>query len=323
MAELKIAALLNMLYDFDSIRKTLRALNAQTDRQYIEVIIVTTKSSVDEIDEALLQDFGAFQIIALDHIESGAHGWAIAITKAVAPIIVLCEDHSFPAPNWAATLIDAHKGDYFAVAPAIENGNPDTLVSWANFTLTFLEWFAPDQSRLIDFAPGHNTSYKRELLLQQYGDDLPKWFGSERVLHYDFQTKGYTIFLDARTSTAHVNISIFGSYLRHSYYGARIFGSSRAQHWTVAQKALYTLGAPLVPIVRFIRILRILNTREKRHKAHLFPASPIVALGLYCHALGEVVGYWAGVGNANDHHLPFELRRRDFVLPQERSRLLS
>ena len=322
MADVQLSVLLTLLQDFDALRKTITKLQAQTVRDQLEIIISTTHDKLAQIDQSMLQAFGAYQVVTLEHMETGSHAWAEGIKKARAPIVVLAEDHCFPPPHWAATLIDAHKSDYAAVCPAIGNGNPDSAISWANFSLTFLEWFAPEQSHEVDYAPGHNTSYKRDILMQ-YSDNLAYWFNPERVLHYDLRAKGYRLLLDARVTVSHVNISVLGGYVGHSFYGGRIFGDSRSKHWGIINKLGHTLGAPLVPVLRAMRIIQTLNTPQKRAQAQLMRAFRYILLGLCCHAVGEVVGYWVGMGDANDHYSNYELRRRDFVQPHERAQLLT
>jgi len=320
MKPIALTAILNLFDSFDTIRKTIHMLALQTVRDQLEVIIVTHPHQVHDVDESQLQAFAAYQVIGLERFTTGAQGWAAGVFKARAPIVVFCEDHSFPEANWAETLIDAHRGDYAAVAPAIENGNPDTVISWANFALTFLEWFAPDTSREVEYAPGHNTSYKRDVLAR-YGDELAARLNPERVLHYDLRARGEKIFLDARTSTRHYNISLLAGYIAHSWHGGRLFGASRSQAWSTAHKLMYTIASPLIPFIRILRILRLLDTPVKRRTAKFWRALPCIVAGLYCHAAGEVVGYWRGAGDAMSRYMAFELQRRDFVRPSERVQL--
>ena len=93
------------------------------------------------------------------------------IRKARAPLVVLLEDHSFPAEGWAEALIRAHAGPWSAVGPAVGLANLHCMKAWANYLIQYSPWMKPAQSGVIDDLPGHNSSYKKELLLG-YGDDL-------------------------------------------------------------------------------------------------------------------------------------------------------
>jgi hypothetical protein len=59
------------------------------------------------------------------------------VRAASAPIIVLGETHAFPAPLWAEELIRIHDGRCLAVAPGMENGNPQTARSWSGFLMDY------------------------------------------------------------------------------------------------------------------------------------------------------------------------------------------
>lgn len=320
----KLSSVLNMARDFASIRRTVAALSRQTARDDIELIIIARRSAVHTIDRAMLQVFAAHQVIEVDTLSSGAYGWAEGFRRAQAPVVVISEDHGYPSPNWAQTLIDAHAADdCFAVCPAIENGNPKTRTSWANFLLSFVEWFEPDQPKLVQSGAGHNTSYKREALLRDYGGALDRWLNPERVLHYDLIARGKKILLDSRASVAHVNLSRPAAFFGVSYAGGRVFGASRAAGWGGPRKLLHALLFWLVPFVRLKRLLAFLDTPQKRRKARFIGTLPMILAGLFCHAFGEAVGYLFGAGNIGEKYVNFELNRLDYVVPEERGWMLG
>jgi len=322
MSELKLTSVLNMSGDYSGIRRTIRALSEQTVRNQIEVVVIATRAHLSSIDHSELAVFGASQVVDVESLTTGAYGWAEGCRRAQAPIVVISEDHGFPAPNWAETLIDAHaSGDYYAVCPALENGNPATLTSWANFLLSFLPYFSPDQPHEVEAAAGHNTSYNRAALMADYGAELDRWLNPERVLHFDLRARGKRILLDSRTSVAHVNLSLIPSYLAISYAGGRVFGSSRALNWGWGKRLIYTAAFPLVPLIRLKRLLEALNTPQKRQKSRFWPALPLILVGLGCHALGEAVGYLLGAGDIARKYTEYELHRREYVTEADRALL--
>ncbi len=317
---LQLSAILNMPADYASVRKTIRHLAAQSARLELELVLVTLPGMRGQIDERELEAFGAWQVVEIAAFLSGAHGWAAGIASARSPLVVLAEDHSFPEPHWAQTLMDGHEGPYAAVAPSVRNGNPETLTSWANFLLCFLEWYSPDASCHLRSGPGHNTSYKVQAL-RPYAENLAYWLNPERMLHLELEKTGQTILLAAAAATDHVNISRFWPYLLHSFHGGRLFGATRSKHWPAVKKLLYTAAFGLVPPLRLLRIARALNTPAKRRNARFWAALPHLAAGLLAHAMGEAVGYLCGSGDAMRAYMDFEMRRVDFVLPQERALL--
>lgn len=311
-----LSAILNMVGDFDTIRKTVRRLCAQTIRSQLEIVIVTTPGKAPLVEDALLERLGAWQVVTIPEMPTAASGWVAGILEARAPVIVLCEDHSFPDPGWGEAILDSHRQDCVAVAPAVRNGNPRSLISWANFLLCFLEWFSPDRSGPATAGPGHNTSYKRSVLLEY--EHLEKWLSPERVLHFDFGAKGQTILLNTRAVTHHVNISLPGSYLAQSFLGGRLFGASRAVNWSRMKAAAYALAFPLAPAVRLSRMLKVLNSRDILQESRFFAALPWILAGLFCHALGEAVGYASGPGDSAQRYMSYETRRSEHVNEHDR-----
>lgn len=66
-------------------------------------------------------------------------------------------------------------------------------MSWADLFIGYSPWLAPSSSREAEFLPGHNTSYKRAVLLE-YGDQLDSMMQAETVLHWNLRSKGHHLF---------------------------------------------------------------------------------------------------------------------------------
>jgi hypothetical protein len=309
-----------MLADFASIARTVRHLAAQTASGDVELVVVTTPERAAEVDVDKLEQMGGWQIVTIPRFETAAQGWAAGFRRARSPLAVLCEDHSFPEPGWAEALISEHTGEWAAVAPIMNNGNPATNISWANFLLCFLNWYRPEQSGQVPGGPGHNTCYRLSAIAP-YLDSLEVWFNPEAVLHLDMQSRGLKIFQSGLAATHHVNISLAGSFLAHSFCGGRLFGGSRAAHWPRAKAWAYACAFPLVPLIRLRRIGAHLRTPERRRDAHFYRALPWIMAGLICHAAGEAAGYVMGAGDVMAKYMSFETRRRDHLIPREISLL--
>jgi hypothetical protein len=318
----ELSAILPMARGFAAIRKTVGILCRQTACQQLELVIVTTPEQVAELDRTMLSPLAAWQVVTIPSMPTLYVGWTAGIRAAKAPAVVLCEDHSFPEPNWAQALIEAHRGNYAAVAPAVKNGNPESLISWANFLLCFIEWFSPEESRPVMFGPGHNTSYKRDVLLG-YDSQLESWLNPERLLQFELIDKGHRLFLESRAATNHVNISLAGSYFSQSFLGGRIFGASRAARWSRGRAWMQALAFPLIPVVRLKRILGNLDTPARRKASKFWTALPWTMAGLCLHAFGEAVGYVVGAGNSDSRYLSFESRRGDHVKASDKPLLME
>src|SRR5205823_4333630 len=116
---------------YDDIRRTVGRLRIQTAREKLEVVIVAPSEDALRLEAADFDCFYNYCVVEVGKSASIYTARSAGIRKATAPIVVLAEDHSFPARTWAEALIEAHRGPWAAVGPAIANANPGSLVSWA------------------------------------------------------------------------------------------------------------------------------------------------------------------------------------------------
>jgi len=93
------------------------------------------------------------------------------IRAATAPIVALAEDHSFPDPDWADALITAHQARFAVVGPVLRNANPRSMLSWANLLLEYAPWLEGTPGQEMKDLPGHNSAYRRDLLLA-FGEEI-------------------------------------------------------------------------------------------------------------------------------------------------------
>jgi hypothetical protein len=303
---------------FETIRMTVRSLRAQTVRDRLELVIVARSREVLGLDEEELEGLHGFQVVELGTVTSVAAGNAAGVRAASAPVVVFAEDHSFPDPGWAAALIEAHRGPWAAVGPVVVNANPGSAVSWADFMLGYGPWLEPSPGGVVGFLPGHNSSYKRALLLE-LGPELEERLNAESVLHWDLCRKGHRLYLEPRARTFHVNFSRLRSWLKATFLQGRTFAGERArsERWGPARRLAYAAAAPLIPLIRLRRSIRDLGRVERRPPlARILPAT---ALGLIVSALGEALGYTVGPGEAPQRISTFEFHRDRHVRNRDRA----
>lgn len=306
--------------DYATIRRTVLALNKQTARDQIELVIV---SPVD--DPGVIADevsgFFAVKIVNAGPLRTSNISRVAGIRQASAEIVVLAEDHCFPAPDWAAALIEAHRGNYAVVGPVLTNGNPRSMMSWANLLLEYSPWLEGAQRGETDALPGHNSSYRRNLLLA-YGDHLEQIFEVEDVVQRDLRSKGYRMLLESAARTNHFNFSRIAPSLKLRFNAGRSFAGHRTMDWTLAKRAAYILGAPLIPLVRFARVARMV--RSSAAYSWLFPRIvPMLVIVLIVDGFGELVGYVTGPGNAAKILGKIEFNRVRFMNEADRATYLS
>lgn len=292
---------------FDSIRNTVQCLLAQSIKDRIELIVVTPSCEQLGVDKNEVADFFAYKIVELPRMNSVGTANARGVRAATAPVVAFCEDHSFPEPGWAEALTKAHTNDYAAVGPVIKNANPKTLVSWADLLIAYSPWIDSMPSGENDHLPGHNSSYKKEVLLS-YGPALEKMMASESVLHWDLRQKGYRLYLEANAKTAHTNFSLFPSWIKSKFHSGRVFGSTRVFAWPSWKRLVFTTASPLIPIVRLWKIIFPL-TGSRQIVGGFLKVIPVMIAGLCFSAIGEMMGYAFGPGNSIDVLSNYEFHR--------------
>src|SRR5215469_877834 len=126
--------------NYETIRKTISRLRAQTVRDRLEVVIIAPSTNGLWLDDSDLGEFHEVRVIEVGPMSSTAKARAAGVRQASAPLVAFVEDHSFPAKGWAGALIQAHRQPWAAVGPAMANANPHSLISWANLIIEYCEW---------------------------------------------------------------------------------------------------------------------------------------------------------------------------------------
>ena len=295
LKEPDLAAIVVIPDTYEAVRRTMSYLQAQTAAKQMEVILVVPSLEQCGFDKTELDYFYSWQVVETGTIKSIAHGFAAGIRRAQAPVVALTEDHSFPEPNWAHVLIAAHQQPWAAVGPTIKNGNPDSMVSWSDFYTSYSEWTQPVSSRTVRHLPGHNSSYKRDVLLT-FGKKLDNLMQAESVLHRYLKTRGYKLWLESKTYTSHLNFTARAPWIRAQYYTGRQFAATWAQPWSWPRRLLFTIGSPGIPWLRFWRIQKYV--RLAHGPGFFIRLLPMLLAGLLVNGLGQMVGYATGAGDS-------------------------
>ncbi len=305
-----LAAIVVVPDTYETVRRTMSHLQAQTVAKQIEVIIVTRSREQLKLDEADFQCFHSWHIVEVGTITSIAHAFTAGIRYAHAPVIALTEDHSFPDANWAEAFIDAHRKPWAAVGPSMCNSNPDTILSWTDFYQAYGNWSRPILSGPVRHLPGHNSSYKRDILLE-FGNQLEELMQAESVLHRRLKAKGYDLFLESRTCTAHVNFSMWAPWIPLKYYTGRQFAATWSQSWSWPRRLAFILASPLILLLRLWNIQKAV--RRSQGIIFFIRLLPAAFLGLLVESIGHSAGFAAGMGNSISKVAQYEFDRDRYI----------
>ncbi len=306
---------------YETIRETIRHLRAQTVKDKLEIVIVAPSLQRLDINKSELNEFLSFRVVESGSIKHFANARATGVHEARAPVVVFVEDHSFPGTTWAEALIKAHRQPWAAVGPVICNANPGSLMSWTNLLIEYGPWLDPTEAGMVDHLPGHNSSYKRKILLD-YGPALEVMLEAESILHWDLRAKGHQLCLEPAAKTYHLNFSSVVPSIGLRFNVGRLFGSTRSRNWSFLRRFLYVTGAPLIPFVRLSRLWRELRRpgRPKRLMPHILP---MVVAALVVDGFGEMIGYALGMGKAGENISIMESHRYHYLNKQDKESFAS
>jgi glycosyl transferase family 2 len=292
---------------FNTVLRVVTELARQQIRDQIELVFVAVPGV--SIPQSVVADFWGWQQIEKPDWRSSADARAVGVARARAPIVAFVEDHCFPTPGWAEALLRAHERAWAGVGPVVLNANPKRTLSWANLLIEYGPWLHPRERGTVSHIPGHNSSYKRALLME-YGDQLTPMLEAESVLHWDLNRHGHAVALEPDARSRHQNFERFGASLNLRFQAGRHFAAHRSQHWPRSRRLVYTLGSPLLPVLRTWRVREhAARLEDTRRRPWLLP---LVFVLLVVDAMGEATGYAFGRGSTPLTLIDLEFHRDRF-----------
>jgi hypothetical protein len=303
--------------NLEETRHVRSSIHAQSIADRLELVLVLPRLPEIEEQDQLFEGLWGGQVVEAEIISRGAAN-AHGARTARAPIVVFCEDHCFPGRQWAEALVADHQGPWSAVGPQVRNANPGTLISCADFVISYGPWSRPQDAGETGLLPGHNSSYKVEVL-RAHDQELEQVLDAETVLFWSLTEQEHRLFLSKFAVVHHLNFSLPGAFLQIHYLSGRQFATSRANSWKLWRRATYVVGAPLLPLIRTWRLRRCFGAADTGGAP--WAAIPAVIIGLCSDALGQAMGYMFGSGGLERITADYEFSRVRYMRPAEKASL--
>lgn len=278
-----------------TILPVLERLEEQTIRDGIEIVVVLPAGEAAEVEAGGLRGRGPILLVGVESVLPLGSARAAGVRAATAPIVFIGETHSFPHPGMAEALIAAHAAGWGVVVPAFYNANPDGAPSWAGFLAGYAAWTDGAPAGEIGSAPLFNVSYRRPFLLG-LGERLPHLLTEGEQMATELRAGGQRICFEPAAGIDHANISFLSSLLRQRFLAGRVIAGGRSSSWTRPRRLAYVLGSPLIPIVILGRY-RTGISRTIRRRRPPVSTLPVLVLGSFFEAAGEMLGYARGAGS--------------------------
>lgn len=313
----EMTVVLTTIPGYESIRKTIRHLKNQTVRDRLEIIIISPSMEKSAAMESDLKDFHNTIFIEADIDNELYDAWEEAVHRSSAPVIAFGENHAFPVPGWAEALIEAHKGPWAGVGSVITNANPGSLNSWAQMYMTYGRWTDPIEAGEVEDIPGHNSSYKRSILLE-YGEQLKYMLIRTNTMNMDLRSRGYRLYMEPGARVLHINVSRSTSILVDLFYNGAIYTAALAfnKKWSLPRRVFNACLEPLIMLKYFRGTLH--HIRRSGNWSKLMPDTlPIIVSGLTAHFFGKLLGYFTGFRKTQIRINSYEFDRFKYITAQD------
>jgi len=232
-----------------------------------------------------------------------------AVAEARAPILAFLEEHTLALPGWAEGLLDAYReAPWAGVGAEAHNANPGVGASDAIGLMSYGRWYPPQRPGETDFLPGHNASYRVDVL-RSYGAELETLLGCDIALQQCLRRDGHHLAMAPAARFAHRHEHRFatlaaGLFLWYRGYGplrARLFG------WGWPRRLIYVAAVPLIPLYFLLGHGRHLVREGKQERSRLWRGIPGIYFVQLCGALGQATGLLFGPGDAARRFTRYEL----------------
>ncbi len=292
--------------------RSARALQSVLEQDIIDQMeVLVMDCSVSGTPPLAGSDHPSVQIVRLAPDVPTGRTRAEGVRQARAPIVAFLEEHCIALAGWAEALVSAFDGPWAAVCGEFHNGNARVGISDAAALANHASFMAPADRRESELLAGHNSTYKREVLLE-YGERLETLIRSETVLHWKLGEDGHRLFVEPDVKIVHYSETTLSSHLAGLYAWNRCFGHTRAEvfSWPVWKRALYVFSIPLSPWARLARLFVLIVKRYPGQLGSFFRSFPTMLIGQTYFAIGRAVGVLFGIGNAEPRIMDLELNER-------------
>jgi hypothetical protein len=300
---------------YEPLRRTIRALGEQTARDRLELLVVCPSREGFRPVESETMGLHSLKVLEMPDLTKTSTARVAAIHAATAPIIAVAEDHAYPEPRWAEAMIAAHRGPWAGVGPAFLNANPG-IVSWVALVLAYGRWIDPIPPGVIDDIPGHNSSWKKNLLLE-YGADLESMLTAPTLLNWSLRSKGYVLYLESAAKVSHLQASRLWDCLIEHFHVARLFPARRSRNWPWYRRLFYAVSMPVLLGRNVSHWIKNLG-RVDPGGSILLKSWPFLFVAGVVWGLGEIVGYLFGIGSAEERTLSFDTHRLQYLNRRDR-----
>ncbi len=234
---------------------------------------------------------------------------AAAVRAARAPVTAFVEEHVRVRPGWGEALLAAYREGWDAVGTAVVVGNPGQEQCDAVALMSYGLWFPPVERGEVEMLPGHNASYRTELLRQH--EDLELLLHGDLELQRQLRREGARLLLEPAAVIEHLSEATFAEISRGLHLWYRCYGPLRARRrgWSRWRRALYVAATPLIPLYFLAHFAPAMHRKGHGYLGLLLRHLPGVIRCQLWGAAGQALGLLFGEGDAAARFTAYELHQ--------------
>lgn len=298
---------------------TVNHMRNQSIADQMEVILICQEPGDDPeaFAKEFLSGFRCWKIIQCEKTSSLADQHALAIEHATSPLVGLGEDHCQPDVFWAEELVKAYAEDekIAGVSPEVCYANRN-IWAMGSQLIDYTPWTGPAKAGDLKMVSTTNATYRRDLLIEIYGDKMPDMIRRGGHINEDMLGRGYRFVMHPASKCYHKNISRFGQFFALRFTIGRYNVVTEMGDAGLGKRLLIGLFSPLISLKR----LAVL------HKKLLFRGYPLgpklslgMTVGLVIDGWGRMLGAFCGKGTSLTDIYQLEFKREPRMHAHERN----
>jgi hypothetical protein len=283
--------------DKNRVLEVIDALHHQEGSCSYEIVIGDRRH--DEISDIIRKQYPEVKLLPCPPNMSLPLLRTTALDKAIGEYIIVIEDHNVPSENWLNSIYDVFQRvstAVVAVGGCVENGVTDTPLDWATFLCEYSLFLEPVREGLSDVIPGMNVCYRHSILKELDRSLLTSGFW-ETTVHPLLLKKGMELYSTNSIKIYHSKKFSYALFARQRFIYSRYYAGLRFKKNELTRRVMACLASVVLPSLLLFRMFKQMR-KKQRFFAEFKSALPILFIFTIIWALGEMVGYVFGPGNA-------------------------
>jgi hypothetical protein len=298
MADIKLSVIVVCLNSSDVRDVCLRALDAQTHLDRVEILAVghwgmeEKQLGLNGDHLSSREQFPTVRWLSVSTETTIPQMRTYAILQSCGEIVALLEDDCVISEGWIQNVVNAHTRADSIVGGAIAPEKYRRLLDWAVY---FCEYgrFMPPFSGPQNALPGNHVTYQKTVL-----PSLESGQGFYEVFFHDaWRSSGGQLIADPKIVVTNVNHWSLRHVTSVPFHHGRAFAGMRAQSFPVWRRGLYTVLSLALPMLKATRLAAVVFNRQQ-YQVQFFLSLPWTMIFLSSWSLGELLGYAAGPGRS-------------------------